>query len=214
MEESALHTCYSVGAGDFTPRGLTPAAEDLLIAADGGYRALRQYGFTPQLLLGDFESMPESEAAPGTCVLCFPVQKDDTDTGLALREGWRRGYRSFALYGCGGGRVDHLLANLQTMGFYARQGASIRLADPEYDAFALHNGQLTLPDRPAGTLVSVFCHGSRADGVTLKGLKYPLENGSLTCDFPLGVSNHYTGVQATVSVKDGTLLILSYVSRQ
>ena len=50
--------------------------------------------------------------------------------------------------------------------------------------------------------------------MTLKGLKYPLENGSLTCDFPLGVSNHYTGVQATVSVKDGTLLILSYVSRQ
>ena len=67
---------------------------------------------------------------------------------------------------------------------------------------------LTLPDRPGGTLVSVFCHGDRAEGVTLTGLAYPLSDAALAGDFPLGVSNRrLEGQPATVSVRRGTLLI-------
>ena len=67
---------------------------------------------------------------------------------------------------------------------------------------------LPLPDRPGGTLVSVFCHGDRAEGVTLTGLSYSLDGADLTGDFPLGVSNRrLEGQPATVSVRRGTLLI-------
>lgn len=208
----SMGVCYIVGAGDFTKRGLEPREGDLLIAADGGYAPLRALGWKPKLLLGDLDSLggAPKELPPETELKRYPEEKDDTDTGLALREGWERGYRRFALYGCGGGRADHLLANLQTMGRYAAMGAEIRLTDPEYDVFALHNGALELPPRPPRTIVSVFCHGERATGVTLQGLQYPLNKATLTCDFPLGVSNRYVRERPLVSVDEGTLLILAY----
>ena len=249
-----MPTCYIVGAGDFTPRGFAPVPGDLVLAADGGYRALYSLGYTPDLLLGDFDSLGDLPLPPDLPVLRFPARKDDTDTGLALRHGLDRGYRDFALYGCAGGRVDHLLANLQSMARVSRLGAAIRLAAPEYDAWALTGpapstpapstpapdasashisashasapdasgpaphapdgpaATLTLPDRPGGTLVSMFCHGDRAEGVTLTGLSYPLDGADLTGDFPLGVSNRrLEGQPATVSVRRGTLLIFQGV---
>lgn len=239
-----MPTCYIVGAGDFTPRGFAPVPGDLVLAADGGYRALYSLGYTPDLLLGDFDSLGDLPLPPDLPVLRFPARKDDTDTGLALRHGLDRGFRDFALYGCAGGRVDHLLANLQSMARISRLGATIRLAAPEYDAWALTGpapstpasdasaphisaphtsgpaphapdgpaATLTLPDRPGGTLVSVFCHGDRAEGVTLTGLSYPLDGADLTGDFPLGVSNRrLEGQPATVSVRRGTLLIFQGV---
>lgn len=244
-----MPTCYIVGAGDFTPRGFAPVPGDLVLAADGGYRALCSLGYTPDLLLGDFDSLGDLPLPPDLPVLRFPARKDDTDTGLALRHGLDRGFRDFALYGCAGGRVDHLLANLQSMARVSRLGATIRLAAPEYDAWALTGpapdtsapstpapdalaphasashasgpaphapdgpaATLTLPDRPGGTLVSVFCHGDRAEGVTLTGLAYPLSDAALAGDFPLGVSNRrLEGRPATVSVRRGTLLIFQGV---
>lgn len=210
-----METCYIVGAGNFTARGLTPAEGDLLIAADGGYDWLLQSGLTPQFLLGDLDSLGRLPVLPPeTRLLRYPVEKDDTDTALALEEGWNRGYRSFALYGCTGGRPDHFLANLQTMARYARMGAQIRMTDPDYDVFALHNGTIMLPERPSNTLVSVFCHGNEAHGVTLEGLQYPLHDASLCCDIPLGVSNHYVGEHPKISVREGTLLVIVYQNQQ
>lgn len=207
--------CFIVGAGDFTARELCPQPEDLLIAADGGYAPLHQMDLTPQLLLGDFDSLPGGlpESLPEeTQVIRVPVEKDDTDTGLALAHGWQLGYRTFRLYGCGGGRVDHLLANLQTMGCYAQRGADIRLVDSCYDMYALHNSTLILPPRPRNSLVSVFCHGAKATGVTLEGLQYPLHNATLTCDYPLGVSNHYQSERPKITVQAGTLIVLAEYS--
>ena len=237
-----MPTCYVVGAGDFTPRGFAPGPGDLVVAADGGYRALYSLGYTPDLLLGDFDSLGDLPLPADLPVLRFPVRKDDTDAGLALRHGLDLGFRDFALYGCAGGRVDHLLANFQSMARVSRLGATVRLAAPDYDAWSLTGpapggpapapggrapnapapglggpapdalapaAVLTLPPRPGGTLVSVFCQGDRAEGVTLAGLAYPLSDAALTGDFPLGVSNRrLDGQRATVAVRRGTLLIL------
>ena len=231
-----MATCYIVGAGDFTARGFAPGPGDLILAADGGYRALYRLGTTPDLLLGDFDSLGDAPLPPDLPVLRFPARKDDTDTGLALRHGLMLGFRDFALYGCAGGRTDHLLANFQSMARVSRLGASVRLAAPDYDAWSLTApcactpanpcaapgtcapanpctapnapATLTLPPRPGGTVVSVFCHGDRAEGVTLTGLSYPLSDAVLTGDVPLGVSNRrLDGQPATVSVRRGALLI-------
>jgi len=204
--------CYIVGAGDFTPRCLTPRQGDLVIAADGGLCALQEAHIRPDLIIGDLDSLGDHPLPEGIPVEKHPVEKDDTDTGIALAQGWDMGYRSFALYGCGGGRIDHLLANFQTMCRYSQLGAEIRLVDAAYDAYALTNGTLLLPDRPKGTLVSVFCHSERAHGVTLEGLYYPLKNASLSHNVPLGVSNQRTGKPASITVRSGTLLVIQYCS--
>jgi len=203
--------CYIVGAGEFTPRGLSPQPGDYIIAADGGYKALTSVDIRPDLLMGDLDSLGENAVPDGIPLERFPVQKDDTDTGIALAQGWALGYRSFVLYGCSGGRADHLLANWQSMCRYSRMGASIRMVASDYDAYALSNGTLCLPDRPEGTTVSIFCHSDRAEGVTLEGLMYPLSSATLTSDFPLGVSNQHTGVPARVTVQNGTLLIIQHL---
>ncbi len=204
-----MAVCYIVGAGDFTPRGFSPGPEDFIIAADGGLRPLFPPGVTPNLLLGDLDSLGDFPLPPDIPMERHPVQKNDTDTGLALARGWELGYRSFALYGASGGRIGHLLANLQSMCRMSRMGASLRLAALDYEGYALTNGTLTLPPLAKGTLVSVFCNGDCALGVTLRGLLYPLSNHTLTCDFPLGVSNQVLedGVPAQITVRQGTLLI-------
>ena len=202
-----MPTCYLVGAGEFTARGFTPVEGDLVIAADGGYTAIAALGVTPDLLVGDFDSLTARPA--GVPTLTFPVAKDDTDMGLAIQEGQARGYRDFALYGAGGGRMDHFIANLQLLGGLSRAGASAHMVCPAFDVFAVTDGVLALPPRTAGTLVSVFCHGAQAEGVTLRGLQYPLDEALLTCDRPLGVSNAYraSGEDASVTVGRGTLLV-------
>ena len=156
-----MPTCYIVGAGDFTPRGFAPVPGDLVLAADGGYRALYSLGYTPDLLLGDFDSLGDLPLPPDLPVLHFPARKDDTDTGLALRHGLDRGFRDFALYGCAGGRVDHLLANLQSMARVSRLGATIRLAAPEYDAWALTG---PAPSTPAPDALEPHASAPHASG--------------------------------------------------
>lgn len=206
-----MATCYIVGAGEFTPRGLAPKAGDLVIAADGGYRALEALGIRPDLLMGDLDSLGDYPFPDDLPLERFPVEKDDTDTGIALSYGLRMGFCDFALYGCSGGRVDHLLANWQSMCRVSRLGASVRMAAKDYDAYALSNGRLDLPARAQGTLVSIFCLSAQAQGVTIEGLKYTLENAELTSDYPLGVSNEHMDKPASVSVESGTLLVIQHL---
>ena len=127
---------------------------------------------------------------------------------LAIREGLSRGYRAFTLYGAlDGERLDMTVANYQALMFLAREGARGVLVGRRFLAAVVRNGSLEFPAGVDGT-ISVFCLGKDARGVTIRGLSYPLENAALTADFPLGVSNRFTGEPAEVTVKEGTLLIL------
>ena len=209
-----MKTCYIVGAGEFTARDFHPQKDDFVIAADGGLKALETIDVRPDLLIGDLDSLGDHPLPDGIPLEKHPVEKDDTDTGIALAQGFAMGYRSFALYGCAGGRIDHLLANFQSMARYSKQGASVRLIAPEYDAYALTNGSMTLSPRPSGTTVSIFCHGDKAKGVTLQGLYYTLNDQILTNDYPLGVSNKHTEKEATITVHNGTLLIIQYLHQK
>ena len=184
---------------------LVPAApDDYIIAADGGYAHVQALDLEPDCILGDFDSLgfvPDSAKV-------FPVEKDDTDAMLAVRRGLELGYREFILYGSlDGPRLDHTVANFQTLQFLCDRGACGYLVGREQLVTVLKDGTISFPEDASGT-ISVFCLGSDARGVTLRGLYYPLEGGTLTPGFPLGVSNHFTGEAAEITVEDGSLLIL------
>ena len=178
--------------------------ESFVIAADGGLRHTEKLGIAPDAVLGDFDSLgfcPEGANV-------FPVEKDDTDAMLAVRLGLRQGCGEFLLYGSlDGPRLDHTVANFQTLQFLADHGAVGYLIGNTTMATVVKNGKITFPAGLSGT-ISVFCMGPDAVGVTEKGLFYGLENGTLTSGFPLGVSNHFTGEEVTISVKNGSLLVL------
>lgn len=198
-----MKTCVIFCAGDFESC-VEPVADGLVIAADGGLQHCKRVGIHPQLVLGDFDSLgyvPEGAQV-------FPVEKDDTDSMLAVRRGLELGYKRFVLYGAmDGPRVDHTLANLQTLIFLAEHGATGYLVGTNSIATAISRGKIRFPARAEG-LISVFCVGQDAVGVTIKGLKYGLTKGTLTAGFPLGVSNHFVGDNAEISVEQGSLLII------
>ena len=201
-----MKRCFIYAAGSFFGLREMPRPGDLEIAADAGLRLCRQLGRTPDLVLGDFDSMDVSEAPADA--LRVPVEKDDTDTGLALREGLRRGCREFFIYGgTGGRRLDHTLANLQSLAFLRENGARGWLYDRDFVYTVIKNETLTLRREVDWGLVSLFALGDRARGVTLTGLQYPLDHEELTCAFPLGVSNHFAEERAAVTVEDGLLLV-------
>ena len=138
----------------------------------------------------------------------FPVEKDDTDAMLAVRHGLSLGYRHFLLYGgLEGSRLDHTVANFQTLQFLADNGAEGCLIGKDCIVTLLKNGTLRFPAGSSGIL-SLFCMGADAKGVTLEGTKYPLQGGTLTAGFPLGVSNRLMGAEACVTVEDGSLLVI------
>ena len=179
-------------------------AEDFVLAADGGLRHTEKLGLSPNEILGDFDSLGFTPRGANV----FPVEKDDTDAMLAVRRGLTLGYREFVLYGSlDGPRLDHTIANFQTLQFLADRDAVGYLVGLDYILTVVKDGCITFSAGCEGT-VSVFCLGPDARGVTLEGLYYPLEQGTLTAGFPLGVSNHFTGAEATVSVADGSLLVL------
>ncbi|MBQ6996821.1 MAG: thiamine diphosphokinase [Oscillospiraceae bacterium] len=196
--------CILFCAAEFDRLAQNIEDDDYVIAADGGLRHLKALSRKPDAILGDFDSL--GFVPQGAEV--FPVQKDDTDAMLAVRHGLTRGYREFVIYGgLDGQRLDHTVANYQTLQFLSDNGAAGYLIGKDYIVTVIKNETLRFPNTAEGVL-SVFCLGEDARGVSIRGLQYPLQNGTLTGGFPLGVSNHFVGEAAQVTVENGSLLVM------
>ena len=126
---------------------------------------------------------------------------------LAVKKGLSIGYKKFVLLGGVGGRIDHSMANIQIIIYLARRGARGYLVGGKIISTSITNDTIAFSQDAKG-IVSVFSQSERAQGVTINGLKYQLENATLTNDMPIGVSNEFIGKRATISVENGTLLIL------
>ena len=189
---SASGICYIVGAMSLTPDLRPyPTQGDYVIAADLGFDSLMAYGVNPDLAVGDFDSLGHRPNHPN--VIQLPAEKDDTDMVYALRKGLELGYRRFVMLGGVGGRLEHTLGNLQLLDWLALHGAQGFLAGEKTVATCIRDGRtITFPPSMSGYL-SVFCNSGTAEGVTLAGLKYPLDRYDLTGGFPLGVSNQFLG---------------------
>lgn len=199
-----MKKCIIFCAGGFDALAEPIGANDVVIAADGGLQHTKRLGLQPQVILGDFDSLLYVPAGAEV----YPVEKDDTDAMLAIKKGLALGCREFVIYGgLDGDRLEHTVANFQTLQYLADHGARGTLVGLKQIVTLLCNGSITFPAAFEGYF-SVFCMGKDACGVTLQGLHYPAENITLTAGFPLGVSNRFVGKKATVSVKEGSLLLI------
>lgn len=211
--------CVIISAGSFPNIEIDLQEGDLCIACDAGFKYAQQLGILPDLIVGDFDSASEAGAdvargieeialSDPDRIVRLEVKKNDTDTLRAVKIGLSKGYKKFYLYGAlGGSRLDHSLANIQTLLFIKRNGGTgyIMTADTmlmvaENETIHFHRGNTGY--------VSVFSMSEVSKGVTLKGLMYCLDNATLSNDFPLGVSNEFIiDEEAEITVEDGTLLI-------
>lgn len=197
--------CCIVGAGEDFGLDFRPTDRDLVIAADGGYRSLLQAGIRPDVIIGDFDSL--GQIPQGDQVITLPKVKDVTDTWAAICLGMERGYRRFFLYGCTGGRFEHTLANIQTVAHVVSQGMECQLYDKTQVITAICGGTVHFSPERTG-FVSVFSHSDCCTGVTIRGMKYELEQAELTNRFPLGVSNEFLGIPSSITVEKGTAILV------
>ena len=199
-----MDKCIIFGAADFDQLIAPIESGDFTIAADGGLQHFDKLGRAPDAILGDFDSLGY---VPNSAQV-FPVEKDDTDLILAIRHGLSKGFREFHLYGgLDGHRLDHTVANFQTLAFLRENGAHGYLIGKQYIATVIQNEAIRFPSSCQGIL-SVFCMGADATGVTIQNLQYCVDNATFQSCFPLGVSNHFIGAEAEISVKNGALLLL------
>ncbi len=196
---------YIVGAGENYGLDFTPLADDYVIAVDGGFSYLQDADIAADLVIGDFDSLEQRPEHSN--VVTLPREKDETDTLAAIQYGIEKGYRIFHIY-CGmGGRFDHSIAKIQALSYLSQMGLQGLLFGKDSVLTAITDGKITFPHDAKG-YISVFSMTDKSIGVDIKGLKYELENAELTNHFPVGVSNEFTGSKSSISVSDGTLLIV------
>ncbi len=217
MEEKS-GKCIVIGAGDLTLGNIAVGEEDFVIAVDGGLGYCGVLEVEPDLLIGDFDSVSEEEEKAVRLleqeipdrVIRLAREKDDTDMLAALKEGLARGYRQFHIYAGTGGRFDHTLANIQCLLYLKKRDAVGYLIDGTGMMLVICGEAVHFRKNLEGTL-SLFSLGEKADGVTISGMKYELENAVLTNDFPIGISNEFIGEEAMISVEEGELVcMISY----
>ncbi|MDO5337736.1 MAG: thiamine diphosphokinase [Eubacteriales bacterium] len=186
----------------------------LLAAADGGLRFYDRNNLTPQLAVGDFDSVPEElvqkfEQNGKTEVLRLCPQKDDADTQSLLKILVSRGVRKCALLGGTGTRLDHVFANLELLVYAKRQGCCLELYDSHNRAAVISSGEVLRREQQFGKYVSFFPMGCEVTGLTLRGFRYPLtEHHLLASDGGLTVSNEIQDKEARITFSSGTLLMI------
>ncbi len=200
--------CYIVGACPSNVIKIIKTAQDMVIAADGGYDLIDDKELI-DLLLGDFDSIDNLPDFKN--IKKFPVQKDDTDLFLAYKIAREKEYKNFVIYGGIGGRLDHTIANIQLLTHMANNNERGYLIGDNTIITVISNSKITIKGE-RGKTISIFSVSDSCENITISGLKYTAENISLNNSFPLGVSNSFLDSEAKISVHNGTLMIIWYVS--
>ena len=187
------------------------SSADMFIAADSGAATALQFGFIPRIVVGDFDSLDglllEDLGKRGSEIRRAAVEKDETDTELAVQVAIDEGATRITLVGAlGGARFDHTMANILLLA--GIEGVPITLVDGPSMCWLVRGPGSSAIDGQVGDLVSLLPLTSDASGVRTKGLYYALKGETLSFGKPRGVSNVLIEEHAEVSVEGGVLLVI------
>ncbi len=186
------------------------ASADLILAADSGASIALQYGCTPAIIVGDFDSLTLSECELeklGSQIIRAEVEKNETDTELAVQVALERGATRITLLGgIGGERFDHTMANILLLAGFER--VPIRIIDGPATCWLVRGPGSTTIEGQSGDLLSLLPLTGEAVGVRTTDLYYPLYGETLYFGKPRGVSNVLTGERAGVLLERGLLLVI------
>lgn len=186
---------------------------DCLMAADSGMDFLHRNGIVPDIIAGDFdsvgsESLTYYQGLSGVQVVKLNPIKDDTDTEFVIREAIRRGATEITVLGATGTRLDHVLANVNLLGIGIEEGILIELVDA-YNRVRMIDSCVEIKKvEQFGSFVSILAVKGDAKGVTLEGVKYPLNDADVNAFSSLGISNEIIADIAKISVQQGILLVI------
>ena len=205
--------CIIIGAGEFNEKEIKKNKDDLLIIADAGYNnylKLDNYNTSDiDVLIGDFDSLDikSIKLSSNTKIIELNPIKNDTDIVDACKYGLNMGYNEFYLYGCLGKRIEHSIANIGVLSYLKDNNANGYLIDQNKIIRVIKNEKITFDDTYKG-YISIFSLYTKSSGITLKNLKYELNDYELSENFPLGIDNEFIKKNSSIEVKDGKLLVI------
>jgi thiamine pyrophosphokinase len=183
---------------------------DLIIAADSGAGHMKKTGFLPHVIVGDLDSIDPDTLAffrkNQVPVQSHPSRKNRTDMALCVDYARSQGATHITMLAATGTRLDHTLANILLLMPLTDAGISARIMD-EKNEICVVKDRMDLTGTP-GDLVSLIPLTPTVQGVTLKGLSYPLENHTLVMGSTLGISNFFSASCAQIVIRSGTLLVV------
>ncbi|MBQ7032328.1 MAG: thiamine diphosphokinase [Clostridia bacterium] len=182
----------------------TPLSGDYVICADRGYLHAKTLGISPDILLGDFDSL-DIPLPENTEKIIFPAEKDETDLQIAISHAMSQGFEEVYVIGATGGRTDHFLGNIALLHWAKKRGCRVILEDADTH-IQLLSGALTLQRRTDFYLSLIPFAGDAV--VSVSGVKYPLAHAVLPLGDTLGISNEITADEASITVHHGEVLVL------
>lgn len=192
---------------DYCKRILSLA--DKIVAADGGAGHLRKMNLVPDIVIGDLDSMDKETrmflALNQIALITHPVDKDATDTELAVQWAIESNASSITLLGVTGTRIDHTLANIFLLEKITRAGIMCKIVDDNNEIHLLVD-KVEISGEP-GEYLSVIPLTRSIGGVTITGVDFPLQNHEMFMGSSLGISNRFTGGIAHISIKNGMAIV-------
>lgn len=197
---------------DYAPLRTLLRPRDLLIAADGGAHHIRALGRTPDIVVGDLDSIDPAELnelrTQNVAIEQYPREKDETDLELAIDRALREGADEICLVGVAGGRLDQALANMLILA-QREWPVPLTLIDGDQRAALLRGPGRMLLHGSVGDTVSAIPLSAEVTGITYRGLRYPLADATIALGSTRGVSNEMAAEEAEVVIERGLLLIVT-----
>lgn len=198
-----MKTCYIIGGGSFDGFFDEIRKDDLVLAADRGYRLAKEEGIKVDYIIGDFDSSKRPE---DDHVIALNPIKDYTDTVAAIEFAKEKGYKKIIIYGGLGGRESHTISNIRTIFHYKKQGINIILKSRSKEIFVVDD-KFTYTYDNHDFYVSIFSLNDNTR-LTIKGLYYELDDYKMKIDDALGVSNETKKEDFEIEVKDGAVVVV------
>ncbi|MGI6485885.1 MAG: thiamine diphosphokinase [Thermoanaerobacterales bacterium] len=188
----------------------------LVICADSGVRHAFSLGIVPDLIVGDMDSVSKQDLdlinSKGIKILTYPIEKDYTDTQLALETARQKGATKVMVLAALGERPDHSLANILLMVHFKRFGMDVRIAGEDWEMFLLEKDADITGSK--GDILSLIPITPQVTGIETEGLYYPLKGETLKIGPARGVSNLFVKDNASIKLKDGLLIAVKVTFKQ
>lgn len=201
-----MKKCLIISGGDYC--SLPDQIEyEYVIACDKGVEYASKLGVEPDFILGDFDSYTGTINLQSANVQSFPIQKDDSDTMLGIKHALSLGYTHITIVCALGGRMDHTLANIQSMNYVAAHDGICEIISDSEHLISFTGPVIEIP-RKTGYSLSLFAMSDSCDNVSIKGAGYDVDSVTITNTFPIGLSNYWKDSKITISMQKGIMLIV------
>ena len=179
---------------------------DFIIAADGGTRHALALGLTPNIIIGDLDSLNVERLTFNAEIIQSPADKNETDLELAIQHALTLNPEQIIIAAALGGRLDQTLANIALVSNVQRSTSNVRLDDGIEEVFFCRD-EYTIKGT-SGDIISLIPWQGEVTGIVTTGLKWTLQNETLYPQKTRGISNEMMNDTATIQIKSGLLLII------